>query len=223
MKTNSSFFLFLLAATPLFLGFNIEGKVRLEGKLPSPDRLEVEAKHQADCGKEKLSPKLMVSPEGGVANTVVWIEGVPAADVPTLNGNYTLNQIHCEFSPHILLIPKGAELNILNSDGFLHNVRAFDETALMLFNDAMPKKGQVLKKRFNKSGRILIRCGVHPWMHAIVVVQDHPYYALTDEKGHFKIAGVPEGVYTIRAWHESLGELREEITPQKNSVVLTYS
>ena len=206
------------------LGFDIEGKVQLQGKLPQPSRLEVEAKHQADCGKGKLSPKLKVSAEGGVANTVVWIEGVPGGDISSaVEKNYELDQIHCEFNPHIQLIPKGATLSILNSDGFLHNVRAFDETALMLFNDAMPKKGQVLRKRFDKPGRILVRCGVHNWMHALVVVQDHPYYALTDEKGAFKIAGIPEGTYTIRAWHESLGELREEATPQKKLIVLTYS
>jgi hypothetical protein len=80
----------------------------------------------------------------------------------------------------------------------------------MLFNDAMPKKGQVLKKRFEKPGRILVRCGLHHWMHAIVIVQDHPYYALTDEKGYFKISDLPDGTYTLSAWHESLGDLTAE-------------
>ena len=193
----------------------------------------MEAKHQVDCSNEKISPKLKVSPEGGVGNVVVWVEGIPVTDFSPQKGSdpkkgpdpfsYVLDQIHCEFKPHIQLIPKGTTLSILNSDGFLHNVRAFDETALMLFNDAMPKKGQVLRKRFDKPGRILVRCGVHNWMHALVIVQDHPYYALTDENGAFKISGIPEGTYTIRAWHESLGELRAETNPEKNSIVLTYS
>ena len=186
----------------------MEGRVRLEGRPPDPVWLEVPAEHQSDCGTKKLSPKLKVSSEGGVENAVVWVEGnfppEPWVERPWPPPEVILDQTGCEFVPHILMVPDYETLVIRNSDGFLHNVRAFDESAQMIFNDAMPKKGQVLKKRFKKPGKILVRCGLHHWMHAVVAVQDHPYYALTDESGRFKISRVPDGTYTVSYTHLTL-------------------
>ena len=139
--------------SPALLAFDLEGRVKLKPPYPDSARLEVDEKHQAECGKEKVSPKLKISSEGGVANAVVKVEGAPGdggdgspQSLMLENRPHILDQINCEFSPHVLLIPAGAELSILNSEAMLHNVRAFDESARMLFNVAMPKKGQVLKK-----------------------------------------------------------------------------
>ena len=138
--------LFLFFFAPAVFAFDLEGQIKLKPPYPEASRLEVDEKHQSECGREKVSPKLKISPEGGVANAVVKLEGdfPPAAPAP--GQKFILDQVHCEFSPHVLLIPAGAELSILNSEAMLHNVRAFDESARMLFNVAMPKKGQVLKK-----------------------------------------------------------------------------
>ena len=47
--------------------------------------------------------------------------------------------------------------------------------------------------------------GVHPWMHAYAVVHDHPFFAVTGTDGVFSITGVPQGTYTLEAWHPTLG------------------
>ena len=195
----------------------------VEPPYPEPSLLPVDEKYVAECGQNKISSRLKIAPDGGVANAVIQLEG----DFSTLRerpleGDFVLDQIDCEFKPHLALVPQGTTVSILNSDGFLHNVRAFDEKAEMLFNDAMPKKGQVLKKRLDRPGRIIVRCGLHHWMHAIVVVQEHSFYAVTDEQGHFKISGIPEGSYKLKAWHEELGEIEKEIDSQTNSLILTY-
>lgn len=208
-------------SSPLF-AFDLEGKIKVEPPYPKPALLEIDEKHRADCGTQKISPKVKISPEGGVANAVVKLEGnFPKAET-TPADNHILDQIQCEFSPHVLLLPQGSTLSILNSEAMLHNVRAFDEKIEMLFNDAMPKKGQILKKRFKEPGRFIFRCGVHHWMHALVIVQEHPFYALTNEEGRFKLSGIPEGDYELSVWHESLGELRRKINPQEFSVEISF-
>lgn len=223
MKISSKAFFFFLLLSPAALAYDLEGDVKLAPPFPEPERLEIPREHAADCGPSILSPKLRVSPEGFVANAVVKIVGeFPEVKIVPKTKQFTLDQTACEFSPHVLLIPQGTELSILNSDDMLHNVRAFDEETEMLFNDAMPKKGQVLKKRFEKPGRLIFRCGVHHWMHAVVVVQEHPYFALTDERGHFKMEGIPEGTYKVSVWHESLGEIQAEAGPQTGFLTLTY-
>ena len=39
-------------------------------------------------------------------------------------------------------------------------------------------------------------------MNAEMFVAPHPYYAVTDESGHFQLTDVPSGTYEIVAWHE---------------------
>jgi uncharacterized protein (DUF2141 family) len=58
----------------------------------------------------------------------------------------------------------------------------------------------------------MIKCDFHPWMEAYLFVMDHPYFAVTDEMGQFKIVGLPAGEYTLAAWHEELGEQEKKIT-----------
>lgn len=33
----------------------------------------------------------------------------------------------------------------------------------------------------------------------------HPYFAVTSADGTFRIDNLPDGRYTVRAWHERLG------------------
>ena len=42
------------------------------------------------------------------------------------------------------------------------------------------------------------------------MVVDHPYYAITDSHGEFRLTGVPPGDYQIVAWHEGWNVEHEE-------------
>jgi hypothetical protein len=48
---------------------------------------------------------------------------------------------------------------------------------------------------------VRFKCDVHPWMFAYVGVVEHPFFAVTDKDGAFKISDVPNGKYTIEAYH----------------------
>jgi hypothetical protein len=47
-------------------------------------------------------------------------------------------------------------------------------------------------------------------MNAELLVVPHPYYAVTDEQGRFKLTGVPPGEYELVAWHEGWELMRRE-------------
>ena len=66
---------------------------------------------------------------------------------------------------------------------------------------------------------IRIRCDVHSWMTAWWVVQEHPYYALTDTDGVFSLEEIPPGTYTLEAWHETLGTITRAVTVEPNGVL----
>jgi hypothetical protein len=38
-------------------------------------------------------------------------------------------------------------------------------------------------------------------MFTYVGVCEHPYFAVTDKEGNYKISGVPDGKYTVVAYH----------------------
>ena len=42
-------------------------------------------------------------------------------------------------------------------------------------------------------------------MTGYVVVNANPFFAVTGPDGHFKIAGLPPGKYTLTAWQERYG------------------
>ena len=58
---------------------------------------------------------------------------------------------------------------------------------------------------------IPVKCNVHSWMRSYIGVLDHPYVAVTSDDGDFAWTAVPPGNYTIAAWHETFGELTENI------------
>ena len=61
-------------------------------------------------------------------------------------------------------------------------------------------KGFRMTKTFT-APEVMVRfkCNVHGWMRAYVGVMAHPYFAVTDADGAFKITNLPPGTYTIGA------------------------
>ena len=43
-------------------------------------------------------------------------------------------------------------------------------------------------------------------MSATVMVFEHPWFTIPDERGTFDLSGVPPGTHQITAWHERLGD-----------------
>jgi len=49
-----------------------------------------------------------------------------------------------------------------------------------------------------------VTCDFHSWMSAYLLVLDHPYMAISDEKGNFQIKNLPAGEHSFYLWHEEL-------------------
>lgn len=203
-------------------GGSVTGRVTFVGTPPAPEVLVVSTDHVA-CGQEAPSRALLVSANHGVQSAVLNLRDV-ARGRAWEEREYTLGQTGCRFEPHVLLFRDGADLNIFNHDRIAHGVRSYGRDSV--FNVGQPKfVVQLLVEDFTKklSERKVIRigCDLHPWMKAWVVVQKHPYFALTDDDGSFRLADVPPGEYELELWHETLGEKarRVVVAPGKETVV----
>src|SRR5262245_59433089 len=102
-------------------GGTISGEVKFTGTPQTPEKITV-TKDQEVCGKtEKVDESLLVGPNGGLQNVVISIADI-AKGKKMGETAATLDQKDCRYAPHIVLLPAGAELKILNSDGILHNI-----------------------------------------------------------------------------------------------------
>ena len=218
-----------LCSLPSATAGEIIGTVRLEGPVPSPSVITIEPKtgdHSTEgCGDlSKPSPRLLVDANGGIQNTVVWLESSPQPHPSSSESTAVLDQQECVFSPHVLVVPPGGSLAIRNSDPLRHNVRIFLGFK-MLMHEWQPDQADDLVWRFETPGRYLVRCGVHPWMYAWVIAAEHAYYSVTDASGRFRIPNVPIGRYTLRLWHETLGEQEQVIRvgSTQRDVVVQFS
>jgi hypothetical protein len=46
-------------------------------------------------------------------------------------------------------------------------------------------------------------------MKGYVIVQDHPYMAVSDEAGNFEIKNIPAGKHSFAIWHEASTFLKD--------------
>ena len=139
---------------------------------------------------------------------VVSLTEVPGTFAPPAAA-VSIDQKDKEFFPTVLAILKGTKVAFNNSDPFFHNV--FSSSRVKTFNVSQEKKGDSSEILFDKAGIIPIRCHIHANMKGYVVVLPNPYFAVTNSKGLFRIANVPAGTYTIKAWSASSGSVTQTV------------
>lgn len=181
-------------------GGTIAGVTKFKGKAPRAEPFKV-TKNPEVCGQEKPAEAFHASPDGGLKNVVVTLENIAKGKKIDAQSPYLENKL-CAFAPHVQAVAVGSTLEVRNTDPILHNTHSYAD-GKTFFNLALPVQGQKIKKKVNKAGLIDIKCDAgHTWMRAYIMAVDHPYFAVTDDKGAYKITDVPPGTYKIRAWHE---------------------
>ena len=186
-------------------GGRITGRVVFDGTAPGPKVVKVTKDRAVCAATEHTTETLVVGEDGGVLNAVVSIVSIdrgkpfPAGDTPTLD------QRGCWFYPHVQVMPAGGSIEVVNSDGILHNIHTYPKNNRPI-NVAQPKFKRVITQSFAEPDIVRVGCDVHTWMNAWIVVTAHPYHAVTDVDGSFLLDQVPPGSYTLGVWHETLGE-----------------
>ena len=191
-------------------GGKIAGTVKFSGEAPAMAKIEATKDAEVCAKTEKFDESLVVGEGNGLKNVVVSIANIEKGKAQAGEGG-TLDQKECIYRPRVVLSPAGADLNILNSDGILHNIHTYSE-ANPSINKAQPKFRKKMTEKFEKPETVRVECDAHGWMKGWLVVTDHPYYAVTDASGAFELTDVPAGSYTLKFWHETLGETTQDVT-----------
>ncbi len=197
-------------------GTSVSGLVTFDGKPPKPRALNLRADDDF-CEKLYADTPLYadgaaIGPKGEFADIFVWIDNPPAGDYPPPETPVLLDQKGCRYTTYVFGIMVGQTLIVQNSDETTHNVRGFAR-ANRPFNFGQPPGLKPRTRVFkNPEFPLKIKCDIHPWMLSFSLVMTHPFFAVTGEDGAFEVKNVPVGTYTLKAWHEKLGELEQQIT-----------
>ena len=204
----------------------IRGRIIYTGTFPNRKAITID-KDVAICGKDtKLSEDIIVSQtNNGIKNVVVSIIDPPQTPLSKGGNGRVLDQRGCWFYPHVQVIPTGTTLEILNSDGILHNIHTFSVKNPPI-NKAQPGFKKKMTESFDQPEIIRVRCDAHPWMGAWIVAAGHPFFAVTDESGAFQLENVPVGSHTLHFWHEKLGKKLRDVgvsEGEESTVEIRYS
>lgn len=183
-------------------GGGIEGVVRYLGEVPKS-----RVKDDASIRRDLLTVHRKTR---GVRDVVVYLESpaVKADEPPTKP--VVVDQIEHRFVPHMIAIRGGQAVKFTNSDAANHNVRSVSLEERNTFNiyTGVGGEHQHVFYPTRKSHPVRLGCDIHPWMTAWIFVFDHPHFAVSDEKGRFRITKVAAGDYQLVVRQPDVGYLR---------------
>lgn len=135
-------------------------------------------------------------------NVVVYLRNARPQGVGPMR--VSIRQRNETFTPRVVAVTVGSEVDFPNDDSFYHNV--FSLSRARTFNLGRYPRGHTRRVRFDRPGVVKVFCEIHSHMSASVMVFDHPWFAMPDETGRFALDAVPPGDQQVTAWHERLGD-----------------
>lgn len=192
----------------------LSGRVLFVGEPPTPKVIDTSADPSCEKANPRLKTEDVVIKEGMIANVFVYVKGsaLDTLSFETPDSPVFLDQRGCRFAPHVIGVQTGQTLMITNSDPTHHNIHPTPKNNAE-WNQTQPSEAPPIIKQFPRPELLIpIKCNQHPWMKAYAGVLPHPFFAVSDDSGFYRIEGLPPGNYTIVAWHEKFGEQTAEIT-----------
>jgi plastocyanin len=145
------------------------------------------------------TPPLREIPD--LRRSVVYLESAPRGAFEVNDPDRAvMDQRNETFVPHVLAITTGTTVDFPNSDPFYHNVFSLSKT--QRFDLGRYASGRSRSVRFDRPGIVRVFCEIHSHMNAFILVFNHPFFALTDGDGRYRIESVPPGIYSVVAWNE---------------------
>ena len=128
--------------------------------------------------------------------SVVYLETAPrGAFEQTEPGRAVMDQRNETFVPHVLAVTTGTIVDFPNSDRIYHNVFSLSKGAR--FDLGRYAAGHSKSVRFDRPGIVRVFCEIHSHMNAFILVFSHPFFAMTDADGRYRIDNVPPGTYNL--------------------------
>ena len=208
----------------------IEGRVVWSGDLPAavpfsyrmPERVDdaVSARYRAHTFAPIVDPQ-----SRGVRDAAVFLRGVdphkakPWDHPPVLveQRDLELHVVQGSQDARVGFVHRGDTIEMVSRDLVFHALRARGSGWFTL---AFPDADQPLSRPLEQNGVIELTSGAgYYWMRAYLMVDEHPYYTLTDADGRFTLSQVPPGRYEVVCWLPNWRETGHDRNPDTGRVM----
>ena len=181
---------FALAMASGLSAATVEGRVTLPKTRATPvvnQRYEIVAK----AGVLSTNPPV----------AIVYLEGrfPPPATQPVVQ----ITQKDLTFLPSLLAVQVGTKVEFPNLDDTYHNIFSFSPPKRFDLGRYRSDERPVPSQVFDVPGLVTLRCDIHEHMRALILVLETPHFAITDAAGNFRLTGLPDGRYALKAWIDS--------------------
>ena len=140
-----------------------------------------------------------------IENVVVCAE--PEIKVPPSEATAMIEQRGRQFNPLVTVVQTGTDIKFPNFDSVRHQVYSFSpaKTFELKLYSGVPST----PIKFDKAGTVVLGCNIHDFMLAFIQVVDTPYFAKTNKLGKATLHDLPNGNYTLKAWHYALAKEKD--------------
>lgn len=175
---------------------SLAGTVRHHGEVPPAQRIPT-----TDGGTVYHRDLIVDAKSKGLKDVVVIVEDAPKFELKKNLSPAVVDQRDMLFLPRVLAVRAGQKVRFENSDLCNHAVQAHSTTEANVFNVATPPNQPFEHAFVVQKNPVVIGCPIHAWMRAYLIVTDHPFVAITDKEGKFRIEGIPPGKYRVAFRH----------------------
>lgn len=143
------------------------------------------------------------------SQSVVYLERVPEGAFTLHPTRERISQKGARFSPSLLPVQVGSEVDMTNDDWIQHSVYSMSLTKI--FDLGLYEQGVERIVTFDTPGVVEIGCWIHPKMSAVVLVLQNPFFTTPRSDGAFELHGVPAGRYVLKAYRRGGPSLAAQV------------
>jgi len=192
----------------------IKGTIEFKG---TPPIMKVPKKRsEADiCKNKKIKHNAVVIKNGKLKDVFIGIMDEQLESEYSASVIKKVDQQNCVYVPRIQSVLVDQQFIISNSDATTHNINSTIGSEV-LFNKAHPKGALDINVSYEEPGIYRLKCDIHPWMRAFVIVTDNPFNTISNSVGSYTIKMIPPGTYKLVAWHSQFGKKTVHISIEDN-------
>jgi plastocyanin len=184
---------------PLLL-LNTGGFARADAVIEG--RVELPKAHSAPV----VTKRYEIVTKGGVVATdpptaVVYLEG--SFDRPAAPATAEMAQKDLAFVTPLLPVLVGTKVEFPNLDNTYHNIFSYSKAKRFDLGRYRPDERPIPSQVFDEPGLVTLHCEIHEHMRGLILVLATPHFTRSDIDGHYRLAGLPPGRYTLKAWVDS--------------------
>ena len=200
---------------------NLTGQIIVSGDVPANPLEDVAGSPDKDVclvdGKVPTDDGIVLNDSQQLRDVFVMMYAGRRAKVPEkFHPSYdeqkevklTLDNVKCRFVPRSTFARAGQTLILKNSDNVGHNCHITTFQQEHNVNIPANKEVELTLEGLDDKLPGDVRCDIHKWMDAVILIRDNPYVAISDADGKFTIKNIPAGDWQFQFWHKKVGYLK---------------